>query len=63
MLTTILTYVYNVLITYFNLVAVATVPNCPMHSYESFKNVNFFHRFGSRKFLFKVAVGFRQSRA
>lgn len=63
MLTTILTYVYNVLIIYFHLVAVATVPNSSMHSYESFKHANFFHRFGSRKFLFKVAVGFHQSRA
>jgi len=56
MLTTILTY--NVLITYFHLLAVATVPNCSMHSYESFKHVNYFHRFGSRTILFKVSVGF-----
>jgi len=50
------------LIIYFQLLTVATVPNCSMHSYGSFKNVNFFHTFGSRKFLFKVAVGFCQSK-
>jgi hypothetical protein len=37
MLTTILTY--NVLIIYFYWLAVATVPNCSMHSYGSFKYI------------------------
>lgn len=39
MLTTIVTC--NVLIIYFHLLAVATVPNCSMHSYGSLKHVNF----------------------